>query len=53
MSPDNEGSALQRVIRDIKGENFFVGLRRANHVSVCEYHENVPPGLQPELLGWP
>ena len=37
---DDGGCALQYVIRDIKNENFFVGLGRANVVSACEHHQS-------------
>ena len=35
--------AFQCIIRNIEGENFFVGLRCASVVSICEYHEDILP----------
>jgi hypothetical protein len=42
-SADNGGSALQCVIRNLKGEKFFVSLGDVNGISVREHHENIPP----------
>jgi hypothetical protein len=46
------GGAFQCVIRNIEGENFFVGLGRANDVSVREHHEYIPLSLRPRPLAW-
>ena len=42
-SADNGGCALQGVIRNLKGEKFFVGLGDVNGISVREHYENIPP----------
>jgi hypothetical protein len=48
-SDANTGSALQCVIRNVKDEKFFIGLGRANEVSVSEYHENIPPMIEQRI----
>jgi hypothetical protein len=43
------GRAFQCIIRNIEGENFFVGLGRTNVVSFREYQEDILPLVPPRL----